>query len=200
VFRSRWVTSLLVLVIAVAACGNSGDDSSSPTTAGDDGAAAGDGGEATRDEFVSLSGVPGVTDDEITFAVVGTKNGNPLGTCILDCYLDGIEAYFAFRNDEGGIYGRQLEVGAVLDDELAQNQVRALDVISGDDAFGVFNATLLASGWADLDAAGIPTYTWGIHANEANGRPHVFGSMAVICADCTGRVSVMLAATTAMRM
>ena len=49
---------------------------------------------------------------------------------------------------------------------------------SGDDAFGAFQATLVASGWGDLDAAGVPTYAWGIHAAEAANRPHIFPSLA----------------------
>src|SRR5690606_21379145 len=120
----------VALAMALAsACGNSpGDDAGR----GDDGDApsASPGGEQDRDRFVELSGVPGVSDDEISFAVIGTRSGNPLGTCILDCYVEGIEAYFAYRNAEGGIYGRDLVIGEVLDDELVQNQVRALDVIS----------------------------------------------------------------------
>ena len=186
--RSRAVIAgALCLSLALAACGNSGDDEAGPDTT-DGGGEQATGGEAERDTFVSLSGVPGVTDDEIAFAVVGTENGNPLGTCILDCYQQGIEAYFAFRNAEGGIYGRDLVVGETLDDNLGENQVRALDIIAADDAFGSFQATLLASGWGDLDGAGIPTYTWGIHSTEAANRPHVFPSTVIPCADCTGRV------------
>jgi hypothetical protein len=128
-----------------------------------------------------------VTDDDITYSVIATKANNPLGTCILDCYVDGIEAYFAFRNDEGGIYGRDLKLADPLDDELQNNQARALEVTSANDTFGNFNATLLASGWGDLDAAGIPTYTWGINFAEATDRQNIFPSLAVICADCTGR-------------
>ncbi|HET6952862.1 MAG TPA: ABC transporter substrate-binding protein [Acidimicrobiales bacterium] len=173
-------------LIVVAACGNSGGEAGSSTTSGG-GRATGEGGEAHRDEFVPLSGVPGVTDDEISFAVIGTKNGNPLGTCILDCYLQGIEAYFAFRNAEGGIYGRDLVVGETLDDELGQNQVRSLDVISGNRSFGAFQATLLATGWGDLDGAGVPTYAWGINATEAADRPHIFPSTVIRCDRCTGR-------------
>ena len=37
-----------------------------------------------------------------------------------------------------------------LDDELSQNQVKALEVITANDTFGNFNASQLASGWADL--------------------------------------------------
>ena len=184
----RVVAAWLVLVIAVAACGNSGGDDASPDTTADGGAAAaGEGGEDRRDEFVPLSGVPGVTDEEISYSVIATKTGNPLGTCILDCYVQGIEAYFAFRNEEGGIYGRDLVIDDVLDDQLAQNQARALDIISGNSAFGSFQATLLASGWGDLDAAGVPTWAWGIHAADAANRPHIFPSAVIRCVDCTGR-------------
>jgi hypothetical protein len=178
---------MTILALVAAACGNSGDDASPTTTGGPDTSAATDGGEAARDTFVSLSGVPGVTDDEITFAAVGTRTGNPLGNCVLDCYVDGIEAYFAFRNSEGGIFGRDLVLGQALDDAVSQNQAKSLEVISSDESFGAFQATLLAGGWGDLDAAGVPTYTWGISASQAASRPHVFPSIAVRCADCTGR-------------
>ncbi len=176
---------MLLLCFAASACGNSTDESTPTTTAASGGGSAtSSGGEATRDEFVPRPDVPGVSDEEISYDVIGTKTGNPLGTCILDCYVDGVEAYFAYRNSEGGIYGRDLVVNEVIDDELAQNQQKALDVISSEDAFGVFQATLLASGWGDLDQAGIPTYTWGIHSTEAANRPHVFPSVVVPCADC----------------
>lgn len=185
----RRAIAAALLVSTVAACGNSSDGSEGPTTTtGSDGSTTEAPGGGDRDTFVPISGVPGVSDDEISFSVIGTKTNNPLGTCILDCYLEGIEAYFAYRNSEGGIYGRDLVVGDVLDDELSQNQVRALDVISGNSAFGTFEATLLATGWGDLDGAGVPTYAWGIHATEAAARSHVFPSTAVRCADCTGRV------------
>jgi len=89
---TRKVTRLLAVTLTACliavGCGNS-DGSSSDTTAASGGA--GEGGEETRDEFVALSGVPGVTDDEIAYDVVGTKTGNPLGTCILDCFVEGFE-------------------------------------------------------------------------------------------------------------
>lgn len=171
------------LVLVATACGNATDDSSGSTDAPDVEVPT-DGGEANRDEVVARPGVPGVSDDEIVFDVVGTKTGNPLGTCILDCYRDGIEAYFAFRNSEGGIYGRDLVIGEVLDDEVAQNQQKSLDVISRNEAFGVFQATLLATGWADLDDAGIPVYAWGINSTEAANRSRIFPSLTIRCADC----------------
>jgi Periplasmic binding protein len=182
----RSVAAVTILVLVATACGNSDGESSPTTTGGSDGQAA-TGGEGDRDTFVSISGVPGVSDDEIAFAAIGTRTNNPLGTCILDCYLQGIEAYFAFRNSEGGIYGRDLVIGQELDDALGNNQAKSLEVTSGDDVFGAFQATLLASGWGDLDAAGVPTYTWGIHATEAADRANIFPSTAIRCADCLGR-------------
>ncbi|HET9612327.1 MAG TPA: ABC transporter substrate-binding protein [Acidimicrobiales bacterium] len=186
---TRRAVAVALAVALMGACGNSpGDDAGSDEPEGEEAASAAPAGEGDRDAVVEISGVPGVSDDEISFAVIGTKAGNPLGTCILDCYVEGIEAYFAFRNAEGGIYGRELVIGEILDDELNQNQVRALDVISGERSFGVFQATLLATGWGDLDSAGIPTYTWGIHATEAADRPHIFPSITIRCPDCTGRL------------
>ena len=174
----RWGVALLVVLLVAAACGDSDDDggSASGTT------------KAGGEKAVPISGVPGVTDDEIRYAVIGTKVNNPLGTCILDCYLAGVKAYFAFRNAEGGVHGRNLVVGKVLDDELGQNQVRAKEVVSSSDLFADFNAPLLASGWGDLDKAGIPTYSWGIHFNEAQGRETIFNSNAINCGTCTGRL------------
>ena len=78
-------------------------------------------------------------------------------------------------------------LGEVLDDGLGSNQAKSLEVISADDQFGVFQAPLLATGFADLDDAGIPTYNWGIHATEAANRNHIFPSTVIQCADCTGR-------------
>lgn len=186
----RAIAALSILSLSATACGNSDGDSSSPTTTegGTGGPSTSSGAiDSDRDTFKPIAGVPGVTDDEIAYAAIGTRSGNPLGNCILDCYLDGIKAYFAFRNSEGGIFGRDLVVSQELDDELAQNQVRALEVTSGNDAFGAFEATLLASGWGDLDAAGVPTYAWGIHSTEAADRSHIFPSVAIRCGDCTGR-------------
>jgi ABC-type branched-subunit amino acid transport system substrate-binding protein len=192
---SRSTTRIIAVVLATClvaiGCGNSNSSSQPTTTAGQGGSS---GGEASRDEFVPRPGVPGVSDKEISYDVIGTKTGNPLGTCILDCYVEGIEAYFAYRNSQGGIYGRNLVVGEVLDDELVQNQQKALDVISAEDAFGVFSATLVPGGWGDLDSAGVPNYTWGIHAADSANRTSNFPSLVVRCPDCLRRAVPFVAA------
>ena len=181
---ARAIAACLLIGLLASACGNSTSTSTPTTAASTTPPKQGQGGEAKRDVFVERPGVPGVTDDAIKYTVIGTKTNNPLGICILDCYLDGVKAYFAYRNSQGGIYGRKLEVGEVVDDELSSNQQKALDVISGKDAFGVLEATLLATGWGDLDQAGVPTYVWGIDSQNAANRPHIFPSLAVRCDLC----------------
>lgn len=178
--RRSALALLLVAGLVVASCGNSGDDddNSAPTTA--------EGG--TGGEVVPITDVPGVTDAEIRFAAFGTQANNPLGTCVLDCYSEGINAYFAFRNSEGGVHGRKLVLSTVLDDELANNQARALEIVSADDTFGAFSATQIPSGWATVADAGIPLYTWSIHPAEATGRESIFGYAGLICTGCTSRI------------
>lgn len=175
------VTALCLLG---ASCGNSTkDDSAKSPTTGSESKGRG-GGENTRNDYVERPGVPGVTKSEIRYSIVGTKVGNPLGICILDCYTAGIKAYFAWRNSEGGIYGRKLAVGDIIDDELGQNQAKAQQVIADPNTFANFQATLVASGWGDLDKAGVPTYTWGINSTESANRTAIFPSLAVRCSDC----------------
>ena len=147
-----------------------------------------------RHDFVPLEGVPGVTDDEIRVAVIGTGKNNILGTCILPCFHTGIQAYFDYVNDAGGVYGRRLVIGELLDDELGFNQQRSLEVIDGNNSLAAFQATLLPSGWGPLNDAGIPTFTWNIHGADAVNRNAVFGSFVIGCAGCTQRGLPWLAA------
>ena len=215
--RRAACAALVTLGLLTAGCSNSksGDAAATtapaavtapPTTAASSTSAAADttapdgGGTTTaaavadqRDTFEPISGVPGVTDTEISFASIATEANNPLGTNIKNAYNEGIKAYFAYRNDEGGIYGRKLKLGAEIDDELGSNQQRALEVISSDKYFGAFVATLLFTGAADLNDAGVPTYIWNIHATEFANRPNLFGQVGAGCADCTSQLTSYLA-------
>ena len=186
--RLQWrpLVAVTVVVVLAASCGNSKGGASN-TTQGNV-AVPTDGGAAHRMTHVAVTGVPGVSDSTISYAVVGTKENNPLGTCILKCYLSGITAYFAYRNSQGGIYGRKLTVGQVSDDQLANNEKVALDIISKKQDFGAFEAGLLQQGWGDLNSAGIPTYTWGIDGPSAANREAIFPSTIIRCPDCTRRI------------
>ena len=186
--RSRAALALVALALLVPACANS-QGSSGPASAGSPGgtvAGSTDGTAPANGSFVPVD-APGVTDDEIRFDAIGTRENNPLGTCLLDCFLDGVDAYFAYRNSEGGVHGRDLVLGETYDDQLAQNQAVSLEVISNDEAFGVFDVPLLAKGYADLDEAGIPTYTWAINFTEMAGHQAIFGNGGVLCVTCVER-------------
>jgi hypothetical protein len=180
--RRRVLALLAIMALVLAACGNSDDDD-------DGGSSGGGGGDAAGGEAEPITGVPGVTDSEIRFAAFGTQANNPLGTCVLDCYSDGINAYFAFRNSEGGVHGRELVLSTILDDELTNNQQRALEIVSADDTFGAFSATQIPSGWGDIADAGMPLYTWSIHPAEAAGQESIFGYVGVLCTRCPSQVS-----------
>jgi hypothetical protein len=199
--RGRLLAALAALSLLAAACGDDDDAGQAPTTtaedgaanppaAGEDGAAGTDGGDG--DTFVPIEGVPGVTDTEIAFAAFGTNSNNPLGTCVLDCYAHGIRAYFDWRNEEGGIHGRQLVLRDVIDDELVRNLERAQDIAGSSKYFGAFSATQVASGWGTLDDAGVPLWTWSIHAEGYN-RDHIWGYTGALCFDCTARAPVWYA-------
>ena len=141
-----------------------------------------------RHEFVALEDVPGVTDDEIRVNVIGTRSNNPLGTCVLDCFVTGIQAYFDYVNDAGGVYGRRLVIGEIHDDQLGFNQDRVLKVIADNNTLASFQATLaFAFGWGDLNDAGIPTFVWNIHGPEVVNRDAIFSSFVIGCPTCTSR-------------
>jgi ABC-type branched-subunit amino acid transport system substrate-binding protein len=174
--RRRRVVSLLVVGgLLVTSCGNSGDNAkpATPTTA--------------AEGISSISGVPGVTDSEIHFAVLATGVNTPTGACILACYASGIKAYFAFRNSQGGVDGRQMVLSKVVDDELASNQVKAREILNAHDTFAVFSSPFLASGWPDLTNAGVPIYTAVANSPDAVGHDSIYPSPGVACISCPNR-------------
>ena len=188
--RLRCRRLLLCLAVSVglvaAACGNSGDDEASGTeeTTTSAAAAPSSGGAAG-----SITGVPGVTDDEIRFSSFGTISNNPLGTCVLDCYDQGIKAYFAYRNGEGGVHGRKMVLTTELDDQLSQNKQRALEIVSANDTFASFSAAQLGNGWQDVTNAGMPLYVWNISPADATGDA-IFGNpQSTICLECPRQIN-----------
>jgi ABC-type branched-subunit amino acid transport system substrate-binding protein len=176
----RLLALLAAAALTASACGNATGQAESPAPP----PAGGGGGPNTA---------PGVTDTEIRYAALGTRSNNPLGTCVLDCFTNGINAYFAYRNSQGGVHGRQLKLTTVLDDELANNQAKALEIVSADDTFGTFSAAQLASGWSDIANAGIPLYVWAINFNEMNGHDNIWGNAGVTCAACIQKSEVYAA-------
>jgi len=172
----RRLCALAVLVCLAASCSNAASHSAGSTS-------------TVSSAHAVTSSAPGVTSTEIRFSVLGTRSNNPLGTCVLDCYLDGVKAYFAWRNSQGGLFGRKLVVPSadVYDDELSQDQAKAVQIVSADDTFATFTATELATGWSDLAKAGIPTYVWGVNPAQENGLDDIFGHREVFCPTCSVR-------------
>jgi hypothetical protein len=195
--RRLLLTAVVAVALVAAACSNSSGSSGSASGSGSGSGPAGSSPGTTADvdtsQMVPIEGVPGVTDESIAFSVLATESNNPLGTCVMQCYLDGIEAYFNWRNDQGGIWGRQLEVTDVVDDEFSQNQVKALEIVTAEDTFATFSATNIPSGWPDLEEAGIPLYVWTINPVAMNGVESIWGNREVICAGCERRATAYVA-------
>jgi ABC-type branched-subunit amino acid transport system substrate-binding protein len=193
--RSKQVPSLVrravcvaaILGLFAAACSNASNNTSASGTST---TAASSGGTAGG----TASG-PGVSANEIDFSALGTNSNNPLGTCVLSCYLDGVNAYFAWRNSQGGVYGRKLVIPAadVYDDQLGQDQAQALKILSANNTFATFSAAELATGWPSLAKAGVPIFQWAIHPETATGYDNIFGEREVDCITCTTRWSVYMA-------
>jgi ABC-type branched-subunit amino acid transport system substrate-binding protein len=187
----RALALLLVLVLAMAACGNSEQSGSSDGGGGDDGGeddgggdGGGGGGDGDTSEFIP-SDQPGVTDDEIRVAGL-TSATNQLGGNYADAY-DGVNAYFEMINSEGGIYGRDLVVATQHDDAILNNQTEVQAILAQDDVFAVLPvASILFSGAPDLADAGMPTFGWNIQEDWQAG-PSLFGEKgSYICPECPG--------------
>jgi hypothetical protein len=180
--RRRLVALSLAIGLIVAACSSDDDDTTGSTDATTSSPGTGDLGQNVPvDE-------PGVTDSAINFAVLGTESGNPFGTCLLQCFTDGIEAYFEYRNTEsGGIYGRELKASRIVDDEFGKNQEKALEIIAADDTFATFSQANIATGWADLASEGIPLYVWNIEPSYVVDQESIFGNSPIFCQTCTSR-------------
>jgi len=199
--RTKCLFSLLtVTALSVTACSNSSDgDSKDTTTSAASTETTGGSTETTETptgddigSFEPISGVPGVTDTTITYAVLGTGPSNPMGYCLLECVAGGVQAYFDYRNSLGGIHGRELQT-TVIDDELGLNQVKALELKDSSDVFGIFDAPVINSGMADLADTDIPVYAPYPSAADANGHDNIYLPTAIQCVTCTSPGSTLQA-------
>ena len=194
----RLVGAISVGAFVLAACSNS-DDGAKSTTApaittapGSTTASTGTDPTGTTSAstgpdigtFQPITGVPGVSDTEISFAVLGTGPANPLGYCLLECYNAGVQAYFDYRNDIGGVNGRDLVIGKTVDDEVANNQVKSLELKDDTSIFGIFFAPLVYPGLAELGGTDIPVYTTLAASPDANNLENVYLAVSEPCVTC----------------
>jgi branched-chain amino acid transport system substrate-binding protein len=192
---SHWrLTALLIAsALLVASCGNSGDDDEDATASTTPAGEGQPSSEVDLGEFQPIEGVPGVTDEEISFALLGTGPSNPLGYCLLECYEAGVQAYFDYRNDLGGVHGRDLVVSRVEDDEVGNTQVKLLDLVEDDGIFGIFSAPLLYAGYADVGQTDVPMWTTFPASPDADGIDNIYVPAGTICLDCASPASVQAA-------
>jgi len=183
----RIVALALALALVLAACGNSGDDdsASSDNTSGGNGQTVTTVSAADLKKNVPVT-APGVTDTQIGVAVITSKT-NPLNGKYAEL-ADGMNAYFAMMNADGGIYGRQLKIVKERDDLTGlQNKEQVQASLAEDNAFATFLATLGFGGAPDLQAAGMPTIIWNIRPEMA-GHDNIFANSGALCFGCAGQI------------
>ena len=146
------------------------------TTPARDEAASGD-----RDTFVEISGVPGVTDDEIQFSVIGTKANNPLGTCILDCYAAASRPTSRSATARAASTAASSSCPRRSTTSWPTTRSGRSTSISANDTFGNFNATLLAERLGRPRRGRRPHLRVGHPRHEMAGREHIFGHIPGPC-------------------
>ena len=142
---------------------------------------------ATLQKNIPLTGVQGVTNTQISVAVI-TAGTNPLAGDYTR-FVDGVQAYFDMINSEGGIYGRKLVISAKHDDQFVNDEQVVKASLAEDHVFATFIATALFGGAPDLAVSNplMPTFTWNIN-QEFAGKPNLFGSVGAICFACKGQI------------
>jgi branched-chain amino acid transport system substrate-binding protein len=178
--RIRGVALLVVAMLLGAACGNSSNGSGKTSDSGPATTVKASQQNADLNVFHPISET-GVTDKEIRVSIVASIN-NPLGNNY-GALADGVNAYFAMMNSQGGIYKRQLKVVNVRDDGVANNNTQIQAALAQDNPFAVFIAALLFTGANTLASQNVPTFGWNINAEWAN-HPTFFPNEAPLCFTC----------------
>jgi ABC-type branched-subunit amino acid transport system substrate-binding protein len=178
---------LLTVVLLAAACSNSKSTSGTTTTTA--------GGPTTTGKPGTFPAVnqPGVTATSITVGGVVSKT-NPLGGNYEDT-AQGVQAYFNYINSTGGIYGRQLKLGNVRDDALANDQTQFQALVDQDNVFAAMPIAVLAfTGVTVLAKAGMPGFGWNINP-EYTLQNNLFAETGSLCwtALCPGHFIPWLA-------
>ncbi len=192
----RVLTGVVLLGVALAACGNSKSQTSSPTTRSSSNTPVTTASAADLTRNVPRPGVRGVTDTTIRVAVITAKT-NPIGGRYHE-FIDGIRAYFKVINDKGGIYGRKLVVVSDRDDVVGlQNVQQTTSSLADDNAFATFEATQQLTGADMLAKANMPTFIWNIDPEMAStptsDHSNIFGTNPAICFSCPGPLNPWLA-------
>jgi hypothetical protein len=174
----------VAIALVAAACGNSGSSGKTSSTIPVGGSTASSIDPNSLKQHLPVT-APGVTDTEIRVAAVLTET-NPIGATFSPV-ADGINAYFKMINDGGGLYGRQLKLTNVHDDQLGQNAQAVQASLSSDKAFATFVASILFTGAKALARANQPTFIWNINPEFA-GKNNMFADKGALCFKCPGHI------------
>jgi branched-chain amino acid transport system substrate-binding protein len=192
----RLLVGVVLMSVAVAACGNSKSQTAPTTTvvSGNTPQTTASPADLTKD--VPRPGVKGVTDTSIRVAVITAKT-NPIGGRYHE-FIDGIRAYFKVINDQGGIYGRKLTVVSDRDDVVGTENVQQTTAsLANDNAFATFEATQQLTAADMLAKAHMPTFIWNIDPESAStptsDHSNIFGTNPSICFSCPGPLNSYLA-------
>ena len=185
--KAAGFTALCIAIVVVAsACGNSGSTNKTSSTIAKGGSTPSVSIDPNSFKQHLPVTAPGVTDKEIRVAAVVTKT-NPATGGDYSVLADGINAYFKMINDGGGLYGRQLRLTSVRDDQLGQNAQSVQASLSSDKAFATFVATILFTGAKALARANQPTFIWNINP-EFTGNNNMFADKGALCFKCPGHI------------
>ena len=182
--RARSLTAGLAMVLVVAACGNAGSSKTSDSTAPPASGPTTSFSAADLTKNLPVT-APGVSSTEIKVASITAKTNNLTGSYAP--LVDGIKAYFAMVNANGGIYGRKLVIGADRDDQFGQNRQTVQQSLAQDKAFATFSATTLFTGADLLARAKQPVFMWNINP-EFSGHPTFFANDGALCFTCASHV------------
>lgn len=108
---------VLSLVLVLAACGSSEQQSSNSNANSNN-----DSNNNSEQNSESQREIQGVTDDEILIGHIGPQTG---ATAIYDLVRKGIDSYFNYVNENGGVNGRQLKLIAYDDQYQPAQAVQA---------------------------------------------------------------------------
>jgi ABC-type branched-subunit amino acid transport system substrate-binding protein len=189
--RARILVFAVTVALFAVACGNAGSESETKSTIPQNGASTPTSIDPESLKVNNPVDAPGVSDSEINVAVIATKTNNPTGGDF-STVADGVNAYFEMMNASGGIYGRQLKVGNVRDDQFGNNAQAVTASLSNDDAFATFVATTLFGGAQALERANQPTFIWNINP-EMTGKNNIFADKGALCFKCATPLTPYLA-------
>jgi branched-chain amino acid transport system substrate-binding protein len=185
--RRRIAAFLTLLALSAAACSNASNDTSSVDAGNDSTPANGD--ALTYEDVLALPidenvpvDAPGVDDSTIRVGgVASTTNfiNGPFGQI-----FEGVDAYFEYMNDQGGVYGRDLELTAEEDDNTGFENREDVQSLLTQDIFAVLPVATLDFSGADLLVdADIPTFGWNINEEYSLG-DNLFGTRGYLCFTC----------------